>query len=267
MQALILCGGLGTRLRNVVSDRPKCMAPVAGRPFLEYLVRQLKRYDFADIVLCTGYMDDLIRDYFQDGTRLGVRLDYSHEDRPLGTGGAIKLAQRFVSGKTFLAVNGDSILNVDLHQLLVFHDEKRALVTLALTSTSVTGDTIPNLGGLGHVPRSGHVPVEERNRYGTVELNPDSSVTWFAEKAGEAKGEPAHPGLINGGVYAVNRQVLDSIPTDQKISLETDVLPGLLGKGVFGMAGESYFIDIGLPEDYRRVQENPQELLRIAGLS
>lgn len=251
MQALILAGGMGTRLRPVVADRPKCLAEVAGRPLLEYLVRILQRQGVDEVVLATGYGADAIRNYFEDGRRLNLRLSYSHETEPLGTAGAIRHAGPLLTGPDFLILNGDSVLEIDLHQLSEFHRRTGALITLGLTE------------------------VADARRYGTVELDGQGRIRFFREKTGELA-----PGIINGGVYVATRQFLDFIPSRHPVSLETEVLPQLVSdrsppfqtptgipKQVYGMISYGYFVDIGVPDDYAQLQQKPERLLKIAGLT
>jgi len=231
MKALILCGGLGTRLKSVINDRPKSMASIAGKPFLEYLILQLKRQGFADIVLCTGYLGEQVKAYFGDGSGWGVHISYSHEPEPLGTGGAVKLAEALAREENFLVTNGDSFLDSDLNGLVNYHFEKRALATMAL------------------------VEVEDPTRYGTVEINEKGEIENFVEK-GKSSGSK----FVNGGIYVFNRKVFDYIP-ESKVSLEKEVFPKLIGKGFYGSPVKGFFIDIGVPEDYKWLQENPQALL------
>jgi len=233
IQTLILAGGLGTRLSKILSDRPKPMAPVAGRPFLEYLILQLRGHGFTDIVLCIGYLGDQVRAYFDDGSDWGVYILYSHEPEPLGTGGAIKIAAELVEEENFLVMNGDSFLDIDLHELVNYHLKKRALATMAL------------------------VEVEDPARYGAVEIDENGELENFAEK-----GESSKSKLINGGIYVFNRKIFDYIPRG-KVSLEKEVFPKLIGKGFYGRPVKGFFIDIGVPEDYEWLQENPQALLRV----
>lgn len=231
MQALILAGGLGTRLRGVINDKPKPMVPVAGRPFLEYLILQLRRQDFTDIVLCIGYLGKQVREYFGDGSSWGVKISYSEENEPLGTGGAVKLAKRLIRGEQFLAMNGDSFLDIEFKQLIDYHLKKRALATIALAE------------------------VEDATRYGTVEINDQGEIQSFVEKGQSSKSK-----LINGGIYVFSRKVFDYIP-EGKVSLEKEVFPNLIGKGFYGLPVKGFFIDIGMPEDYKRLQANPECLL------
>lgn len=232
MQALILAGGAGTRLRSVLGDAlNKPMAPIAGKPFLEYLIMRLQRQHIDDIILCVGYKSDLIQSYFGAGERWGVHLTYSHETEFLGTAGAMKLAAGLVSGDDLFVLNGDSFFNVDVHELLRFHHEACATATLALAH------------------------VDNAQRYGVVHLASTHRVVGFAEKAREARA-----GLINGGIYVLTREVLDMIPSGRACSLEREVFPALIEHDLYGRPFPGFFIDIGLPADYRRLQANPSPL-------
>jgi len=225
MQTLILAGGLGTRLQKVVSDYPKPMALIRGRPFLEYLILQLKRYNLTEIVLCTGYLGEKIKEYFKDGDRWGVKIEYSEEKKPLGTGGAIKLSSDFIKDDNFLVLNGDSYLDINFKELIKFHKLKRALATLAL------------------------VEINKLNRYGAVEIDKDYHITSFKEKEGVCKSN-----LINGGIYIFHKKIFNFIP-EGKVSLEKDIFPELIGKHFYGKPRRAYFIDIGIPEDYTKIQK------------
>jgi D-glycero-alpha-D-manno-heptose 1-phosphate guanylyltransferase len=232
MQTLILAGGLGTRLRTVIEDRPKPLAPVADRPFLEYLILQVKNQGFIDIVLCIGYLGEQIQNYFGDGNRWGVQISYSQEKELLGTGGAIKLAQRVIKEDNLLVMNGDSFLQVDLNKLITYHLKKEAQATIAL------------------------VEADDSTRYGAVEINEEGEIENFVEK-----GERSRLNLINGGVYLLNRKVFDDIP-EGKTSLEREVFPRLIGKGFYGMPVKGFFIDIGVVEEYQRLQSQSDVLLK-----
>ena len=228
MQAVILAGGLGTRLRPSVPDLPKAMAEIDGRPFLQYLLEQVRRAGFREAVLCVGYRQDAIREYFRGGEGHNIRLIYSAESEPLGTGGALKLAEPLLTGDRWLVMNGDSFLDVPLEALVRAHDGTGAIVTLAV------------------------VRVAEASRFGAVELGPEGEVTAFTEKGG-ATG----PALINGGIYVVERELLASIPPGREVSLEREVFPGLIGRGLYGFEFEGEFTDIGTPEDYRLATASP----------
>lgn len=231
-QALILAGGAGTRLRPLLPELNKPMAPISGRPFLEYLFLQLKKHGVEDITLCVGYKADLIESHFGTGERWGLRLSYSHETDFLGTGGALKRAEALIHADTFFVMNGDSLLDVDLRALWRYHRDRHALATLALAT------------------------VADTQRYGAVSLDQSGRVVRFIEKGG------AHAaGLINGGVYVFARQVLDGIPGGQPVSLERDVLPALIEQGLYGLPSTGYFVDIGVPADYLALESNPSRLL------
>ena len=225
-KAVLLVGGFGTRLRAVVPSVPKPLAMVGDIPFLELLVRQLRNQGIRRLVLCTGYLADQIEGEFGDGESLGVAIEYSKESQPLGTGGALKLAQRYLEGMPdFIVMNGDSFLEIDLHQLMQFHRSHGGLTTMAV------------------------VPVENAGRYGTVRIDSGNRITEFCEKTGSDA-----PGLINAGVYVFSRVFLEHIP-DGPVSLEKDVFPNVLERGVYAAEQNGMFIDIGTPVDYARAQQ------------
>jgi NDP-sugar pyrophosphorylase family protein len=227
-KAVLLVGGLGTRLRTVVPSTPKPLAPVGNHPFLELPMRQLCNQGIKNLVMCSGYLADQIEDEFGDGSDLGVTIEYSKEPLPLGTAGAVKFAQRYLRGvPDFLVMNGDSFLELDLCQLMQFHRTHGGLATIATVS------------------------VENAGRYGTVRADSGNRVTEFCEKTCNDC-----PGLINAGVYAFSRAILEFIPTGT-VSLEKDVFPRLLdqGAGLYAAKEQGVFIDIGTPADYEHAQK------------
>ncbi len=232
MQALILVGGAGTRLRPVLAQLNKPMAPVAGRPFLEYLFLQLKKREVEEVTLCVGYKADLIQSYFGTGDRWGMRVSYSYETDFRGTAGALKLAENLIHEENFFVMNGDSLFDIELHALMHYHRDMKATATLALAH------------------------VDDTQRYGAVGLNELGRIVSFIEKR-QGKTE----GLINGGVYAFARKMLEFIPGGQPVSLEQDILPGLIERGLYGLPSKGYFVDIGVPTDYMRLQSDPAQLL------
>jgi len=231
--AVILCGGLGTRLRPVVPDRPKGLALVGGRPFLEYLFGWLRGAGIHDLILCTGYASEAIREHFGTGGPCGLSLRYSEEAVPLGTGGALRGAEHLISKGTFLVLNGDSIVDVDLERLLIDHLRRKSAATMTLAL------------------------APQPERYGQVSIGEQQEVLAFAEKEAAGASGPARASrYINGGVYAFQREALALIPpAPPAVSLERSVLPRLIGNGLRGFRSEGYFIDIGVPEDFRRAQE------------
>jgi NDP-sugar pyrophosphorylase family protein len=227
---MILAGGLGTRLRPAFNSGPKSMAPVDGRPFLEYLLLQVGRAGFRDVLLCVGYGREKVEEWAGDGKKWGLEIRYSAEPVPLGTGGAIKFAAKLIDSEAFLVLNGDSFLSVDLGDLVRQHLRSGAWATIALAK------------------------VRDRARYGTVILKPDGDIEAFLEKSTAAVTDSCGWYLVNGGVYVFNKLVLDLVPEMTAVSLEHEVFPRLLLRGVKGFVTEGYFIDIGLPDDFKRAQ-------------
>ena len=189
MKVLILAGGFGTRLREAVSDVPKPMALIAGKPFLEHQVNYLREQGLKDIILCVHYKANVIKSYFGDGKRFGVNITYSEEDTALGTAGAIKKAERYLDGP-FFVLNGDSYLDVDFMKLLEFH---RSVGFVSASMVLIKSD--------------------DSSHYGSVLLEGNRIVN-FLEKGGGQGSK------VNGGVYLFERSVLDLIPPNKKVSLE-----------------------------------------------
>jgi D-glycero-alpha-D-manno-heptose 1-phosphate guanylyltransferase len=226
MEAVILCGGLGTRLRPAVRDRPKALAPVQGRPFLDYLIANLKKFGINRLVLATGYLSDRIAAVYGDGSRYGVALRYAVEPTALGTAGAVKHATALLETENFLVLNGDTYSQIDYQALLKEHIRRQTDLTVALRQVATT------------------------ERFGQVTLGPDSRIVRFLEKAPE--GTIAGKSWINAGVYVMNRRVLSWIPDQRRYALETELIPLLLQEDlkIYGWATAGYFRDIGVPEDY-----------------
>lgn len=230
MEAVVLAGGRGTRLRRAVSGFPKSLAPIGHVPFLSYLLGWLHGQGVSDIILAVGYRRrDIVRQYAGCAPR-GISLRYSAETAPLGTGGALRNLRSMLEGKEFLVLNGDSIFDVDLQQMLSFHRRHRAQTTLALASP-------PDAG-----------------RYGSVVLDGRGRIRAFIEKKSPTlpeEGCGAKP-LISGGLYIMSRSVFRHIPARRAVSLEKEVFPRLIGGPFYGFTSQGYFIDIGVPEDYQR---------------
>lgn len=218
--AIILAGGFGTRLRTVVSDRPKVMAHVCGRPFLSHLLDQLRQAGVRQAIVCTGYMADQIENAFGDSYG-PISLKYSREDHPLGTAGAIAAAADLTESETILALNGDSFCAADLNNFAADHFARDARASVLLT----------------HVNNSG--------RFGQVTVAPDGRITRFDEK-----NPHAGPGLINAGLYLIQRPLLDIIPRRHSVSMEREIIPLWINHGLYGHPTLSPFIDIGTPESY-----------------
>lgn len=224
-EAIILAGGFGTRLQSVVKDVPKPMAPVAGKPFLTYLLDYLISQKIEKVVLSVGYLaDEIINTYGEQYQ--GLELIYSVEEIPLGTGGAIKKSLDLCSDQFVFILNGDSFFDVDLSQMFRQHQSKGAEVTFGLKE------------------------MFDFDRYGSVELNDETNqVLAFKEK------ERLDNGLINTGTYIFNRNIFDDLNLPNKFSLEDQFFqPQAQNMNFMGFISDSYFIDIGIPEDYERAQ-------------
>jgi histidinol-phosphate phosphatase family protein len=223
--AVVLAGGLGTRLRQVVGDRPKGLAQIAGRPFLMFLLDQLDAAGVQSAVICTGYLGSQMQETL--GRQYGnLRLTYSQEPSPLGTGGAVRLALPLLTSDPVLVLNGDSYCQADLPALADWHRRHRAEATVLLTR-------VPN------VARYGRVTVDEHN----------------AVVAFEEKGAAVGPGAINAGIYLLSRRFMESIPAAGPASLEREVFPAWIGRGLFGCPAGGRFLDIGTPESYAAAEE------------
>jgi NDP-sugar pyrophosphorylase family protein len=223
--AVLLVGGIGTRLQPVLTGTPKPLAPVGDAPFLQLLVRQLRSQGIRRLVMSTGHLADQVESEFGDGQKWDVEISYSKESRPLGTAGAVKFAERHLAqASDFLVMNGDSFLELDFRELVRFHREHDALISMAVRR------------------------VPDAARYGTVQLATDNRVVGFREKIGASV-----PGIINGGVYIFKRAILQRIP-EGPASLEKDIFPRFLDHGIYALEQQGMFIDIGTPEDYARAQ-------------
>jgi NDP-sugar pyrophosphorylase family protein len=216
----ILAGGLGTRLRPVIGERSKVVAEVNGRPFLAHLLDQLARFGFRDVVLCVGWQADAVEAAL--GTAHGpLRLRYSRESEPLGTGGALRLALPLLEGPAAMVLNGDSYCDADLAAAWSEHRARRATATLVL------------------------VEMADTSRYGRVEVDAEGVIQRFTEKQ-----ESSTPGWINAGIYLLARSRIEAIPPGRVLSFERDVLPGWIGTGLRGYCTSARFIDIGTPQSY-----------------
>ncbi len=206
------------------------MAPVDGRPFLEHLLGWLARQGLTDIILCVGYRSEQIEGWFGDGHERGLKIAYSREGDPLGTAGALRRASSLLRPGEVVVLNGDSYLEVHLAQLVDYHHARASVATLALAR------------------------VADTSRYGTVEADDGGRILEFDEKGRQGAG------WVNGGVYVLSGEARGRL-TDSDRSLETDVLPRLVGRGLFGMRVAGYFVDIGTPQAYTALAANPRPFL------
>ena len=227
--AVILAGGLGTRLRSAFASGPKSMAPIGDRPFLDYVLGWLSSEGVSRVILCVGYKRSQIQRFVGNGSRWNVQAGYAIEKELLGTGGAVKNAETLIDADDVFVVNGDTMLDVSLKGLNDFHRQKKGWLTIAA------------------------VKVPKQDRYGTLELGYEGKVKAFVEKGVTANTRGTH--TINGGVYILRTKLLRAIQGQCPISLEKQIFPKLAAKGrAYGYVTDSYFIDIGIPEDFRRAK-------------
>lgn len=225
-EAIILAGGLGSRLIESIGDIPKPLADINGKPFLHHVFVYLVQQDIEKVVLSVGYKWEKIEEVFGD-EYLGIKIKYAVEEAPLGTGGAIKLALSKVESNTCFVINGDTFFDADLRMLGTFHQNNAAQCTIAAKS------------------------LTNFERYGSMEIKSDYSIAAFHEK------QPMAEGTINGGIYCLSRDVLSSFPNFPVFSFEKDYLEKLAGTGKLkAVVFEDYFMDIGVPEDYDQFKKD-----------
>ncbi len=222
MQALILAGGEGTRLRPLTTTVPKPVVPLVDRPFIMFMLDWLKRHGVDDVVMSCGHLASGVRNVLGDGSAIGMRLRFVEEPRPLGTGGALKYAESMLDER-FLMLNGDVLTDLDLTAQMEQHERTGARATLALT------------------------PVEDPSNYGLVRTTDGGEVTEFVEKPAPDQIDTPN---ISAGIYVLERSVLDLLEPDQPASIERDVFPRLVGAGLYAYVGAGYWLDIGTPERY-----------------
>jgi D-glycero-alpha-D-manno-heptose 1-phosphate guanylyltransferase len=225
MQAIILAGGFGTRLQSVIHDIPKPMASVQGKPFLSYLLDQLNHFGFTKVVLSVGYKYEVIQQFYGSAYR-NLELVYAVEKEPLGTGGAIWNAIQYTQDEAVLVMNGDSVFLCDINKLLEYHIKQKAMLTMALKES------------------------ENFERYGTVVLNQENRIVGFKEK------QFVNKGILNSGIYIINRTIINNFDVEKNFSFEKEILEKGKDKLFFvGKVFKSYFIDIGIPEDFFKANQ------------
>jgi len=222
MQAVILVGGEGTRLRPLTSTVPKPVVPLVDRPFIAFMLDWLCTHGIDDVIMSCGFLATSVRNVLGDGSAHGVRLRFVEEPDPRGTAGALKFASSMLDER-FLMLNGDVLTDLDLTKQIAQHEQSGAKATLAL------------------------VPVADPSAYGLVHLNDDRSVRDFVEKPSP---DAIDTNLISAGAYVLEREILELVPADRNVSIEREVWPRLIGDGLFGFPAESYWLDIGTPERY-----------------
>jgi mannose-1-phosphate guanylyltransferase len=222
MQAVILVGGEGTRLRPLTSTVPKPVVPLVDRPFISFMLEWLSKHGIDDVIMSCGFLATSVRNVLGDGAGLGIRLRFVEEPDPRGTAGALKFAESMLDER-FLMLNGDVLTDIDLTAQIAQHERTGAKATLSL------------------------VPVADPSAYGLVHLNEDHSVRDFVEKPSP---DAIDTNLISAGAYVLQREILQLVPADRNVSIEREVWPALIGKGLYGFPSDSYWLDIGSPERY-----------------
>lgn len=230
MEAIILAGGMGTRLKSIISDVPKPMAPIGDNPFLWYVLEYLYKQNINKVILSVGYKHEYIKGYF-GGKFHDMKILYSIENKPLGTGGAIKRAFEKVESKEVFILNGDTLFNVALNRLSIQHHKHLSDLTIALK------------------------PMQEFERYGAV-VTSNEKITKFEEKGYKKSG------LISGGIYLSNANLFDNVQLPLKFSFEKNFIEKYIHQlNINAFISDTYFIDIGIPDDYERAQKELREQL------
>jgi len=232
-EAIILAGGLGTRLRGIIKDIPKPMAEVCGKPFLSYILEFLDKYEITRVILSVGYRWEVIKNFFGDSYK-DIRLVYAIEEALLGTGGAIKNALKYIHDSEVFILNGDTFFNINLVSFYKLHKKKNSKLSVALKEVSFAG------------------------RYGVIEIDENNRIISFFEKPFNSQESRF---LINGGIYLLNKEFFNSLASEEKFSFERDFLEKYYKDYKFyGFSFDDYFIDIGVPEDYERAQKEFKKL-------
>jgi len=224
MKVIILLGGFGTRLRPLTCNTPKPLLTILNRPSVEYQLELLKRHNIKEVIFCVGYLSKKFKDYFKTGEKFGIKIHYLEEKYPLGTGGAIKNAEKFVDDKIFI-FNGDTLTDINLTEMLKFHNKNKSDVTISL------------------------IRVKDPTVYGLVEIDKNNRIQRFLEKP---SWDEITTNTINAGIYIFNSDIFKYIPPGVNYSVERGLFPLLLqkNKNVYGYVSNSYWLDIGTPEKY-----------------
>ena len=241
MQAIILCGGKGTRLREVIGERQKTMTAVDDTPFLVDVINYLKSYKITSVIFATGYKSDEVRSYFGDTYFFGVEVNYSEEKTPLGTGGAIRLALPKIKYDYVYVLNGDTLFKADLYKLKENFLRLNAAMSIACKT------------------------VDDMSRYGTIKLdysgektngNKDDGVLMSFDEKVTGKHKHIDESVINGGVYIIRKDLIETIEPMKEISLEKELMPKWLNEGkiIGGVVSDESFIDIGTPESLKELE-------------
>jgi len=225
LKAVILVGGEGTRLRPITFLNPKPMLPLVNKPFMENFIFWLKSHKIKDIIFSAGYLLEIFKNYFGDGSRFGAKFTYVEEKEPLDTCGGVKNVEKYLDDNSFMVFNGDILSSLNLTDMMAFHKKKKADITISLT------------------------PVEDPTSYGQVPIDEEGKVIQFLEKP---KQEEIITNLINAGIYIIEPHIMKLVPEGRRYSFERELFPDALDKGyrVFGYVSNSYWLDVGTPQKY-----------------
>jgi NDP-sugar pyrophosphorylase family protein len=225
LKAVILVGGEGTRLRPITFLNPKPMLPLAGKPFMENFILWLKSHSIKDIIFSAGYMSEVFKSYFGDGTRFGLNIKFVEEKVALDTCGGVKNVEKYLDNDSFMVFNGDILSSINLTDMMAFHKNKKADITISLTS------------------------VEDPTAYGLVPVDSEGRVLEFLEKPGQ---DEITTDLINAGIYIIEPHVMKLVPAGKRYSFERQLFPDVLEKGyrIFGYVSRAYWLDVGTPQKY-----------------
>jgi len=231
MKAVILAGGFGTRIRPLTYLNPKPMLPLVNKPFMHNFINWIKSHGIKDIILSTGYLPDVFKAYFGDGSSMGVKLTYVTEEKPLGTCGAVKNVESYLDNESFMVFNGDVLSAINLTEMLKYHKDKKSDITIALT------------------------PVEDPTSYGLVPIDKDGRVEKFLEKP---SWDEITTNLINAGTYIIEKKLLDLVPEGENYSFERGLFPNALeiGYRIYGFVSNAYWLDLGTPAKYIQAHQD-----------
>lgn len=224
IDVVILCGGYGKRLQDVIKDIPKPMAKIKHRPFLDILIDFIASYGFRHFILCTGYKADIIEKYYRQKNS-NLSIEFSREEKPLGTGGAIKNAENYIRSSSFLVANGDSFCKINLKEFVDFHFKRVALISITVTNAEVCDD------------------------YGVININNSHRIIEFNEKTKGYKNR-----LINAGFYLLQRETFSLMPEKNNFSIERDFFPKIIKRNLYAFETQESLIDIGTPERYEKAK-------------
>ena len=228
---IILAGGLGTRLRSIIGNNPKCLSPVNGQPFIHFLMDQYVAQGFKRFIVSVGYQKEKVIKSLK--FRKDCKIIFCEEYEPLGTGGAIKKSEQYITSNNVIIINGDSFINLNTDHLVNWHYKMESDCTIVATE------------------------IENSNRYGTIEIGKKSRLVGFKEK-----NDTSSQGLVNAGIYVMNKSIFNLMPDEKPFSVELEFFPKILNESTYAYICNKELIDIGTPDSYKKFMENYQKYIR-----